>query len=500
MKEVVSVSNMRKSDKYTIENKTSSLKLMYEAGKKVFESTFWHGKTVIACGHGNNAGDGYVLAVLLKENNFDVELLLLDERFSKDGKYYFDIATEKKVPWSVYNSSKGNAFEGCDIIVDCIFGTGFKGSVEGKAKEVIELINQSTAYIVSVDINSGLDGDSGLGNISVKSDLTVSIGSIKSGHILNQAKDKIGQLINVDIGIDIIDPAFWLIEENDVRAFLGKRQSYSHKGTYGYVTLIGGSSEYSGAIKLANLSASAMRSGAGVVRLAVPKSISCSVSPYLLESTLYMLDDIDGAIKFDEAALSGAIKGVKSVAIGMGLGQRGDNEKALKYLLENCKVPLIIDADGINSLAKMDSSLIKNSACQVVLTPHLKEFERLCSVSIEKIQKNPIEYAKNYARQSGAVLLLKGNSTIVTDGEKVILVNTGCAGMASAGRGDVLSGIVAPLCASYDDGLMATAVGAYINGVAGEMAKDELCEISMVASDTAKNVGKAISKILKSEI
>lgn len=496
MKEVVSVSNMRVSDKNTIENKIPSKELMYRAGKGVFESVQWHGKILIVCGTGNNAGDGYVVASLLKEQGLNVELLLLEERFSADGKYYFDMAVSKKVPWSVYNFQKNESLCGYDIIIDCIFGTGFKGKVEGTSKEVIEKINKSGAFVVSVDINSGLNGDSGLASTCVKSDLTVSIGTAKSGHYLNQARDEIGKLINIDIGIDLAEKPFYLLEREDVKGFLGKRKSYSHKGTYGYIALIGGCTEYSGAVKLANLSASAMRSGAGVVRLAVPKGIVNFVSPYLLESTVYPLPDSDGAVKFDKKATQGAINGVKCVAFGMGLSQKGENERLLEYLLKNCTVPLIIDADGINTLAKMDKELLKNKSCTVVLTPHLKEFERLTGISIEKIQADPVKYAKEYARDMGVILLLKGNTTVITDGESVYLTDTGCPGMATAGSGDVLSGIVAALCASHgDDALMAVSSAAYINGYAGELAQKEWGDISMVASDTAKCVAKAIKEI-----
>lgn len=494
---VVSVENMRASDKRTIETKTPSLELMYRAGVGVFNSVEWCGKILIACGTGNNAGDGYVLAGLLKDKGFFVELLLLEERFSPDGKYYFDKAIEKKVPWSVYNSEEAFDFSRYDQIVDCVFGTGFKGDVTGCAKEVIEGINESGAFVVCVDINSGLNGDSGIGKGAVKGDITVSIGTFKSGHYLNQAKDKIENLVNVDIGIDIVEKPFYLIEQDDAREFLGKRENFTHKGTYGYITLIGGSTEYSGAIKLANLSATAMRSGCGVVRLAVPRGIVNSVSPYLLESTVYPLPECDGAVLFDEKAIQGAVNGTKCVCIGMGLSQRGENERILEYLLKNYEGVLVIDADGLNSLAKMDRALIKESSARVVLTPHLKELERLCGVQMIKIQENPIAYAKGYAKEVGAVLLLKGTATIITDGETVYLTNTGCPGMASAGSGDVLSGIVASMCASHSDTLMATAVSAYINGYAGELAKKEWGDISMVASDTAKHTARAIKEICK---
>ena len=492
MKCVVSVNNMRISDKKTIEEKTPSLELMKKAAEGIFASVMWHGKILIACGTGNNAGDGYALATLLNDSGHFVEILLLEERFSNDGKYYYDICKSKNIPTRVYNSEK---IQGYDIIVDCLLGTGFKGDVTGKTKDMICAINQSGAYVVSADINSGLDGDSGIGDICVNSDLTVSIGTYKSGHFLNQAKDKIKDLVNCDIGIDIVEKPYLLLEKEDVKKFLGRRSNYSHKGTYGYIALIGGSLEYSGAIKLASLSSCAMRSGCGVVKIATPKSICQAIMPYILEGTLYPLSDNNGSISFVENEIQGAVNGVKAVGIGMGLGQKGDNEKILEYILKSCDIPVIIDADGLNTLARMDEGILKNTKCRVVLTPHLKEMERLCGVDVDEIKRAPIDYAVKYARKTGTTLLLKGTTTIITDGDNVVLSNTGCAGMATAGSGDVLSGIVTALCASYSDTFEAVCVGAYINGYAGEIAKREYGDISMVASDTARSIAKAIMEI-----
>ena len=492
MKEVVSVSNMRKSDEETIKNKIPSLELMHKAGKAIFLNVGWHGKILIVCGYGNNAGDGYVVAGLLKKAGHDVSVMLLEERFSRDGKFFFDEYVYEKVPYSVY---KNDNFHQYDMIVDCIFGTGFKGDVTGNAKEVIEKINSSGAYVVSADINSGLNGDSGLGNMCVISDLTVSIGTLKSGHFLGRAKDVIGRVVNANIGIDIVDKPYYLFEEDDASSLLEKRKNYSNKGTYGYITLIGGCTEYSGAVKLANIASSALRSGCGVCKIATPKSICHSIMPYLLESTLYPLSENDGAIKFDKKEIQGALNNVKCVAIGMGLGQRGDNEKIIKYILENYDIPVIIDADGLNTLAKMDIDILKNTKCKVVLTPHLKELERLTGVPLKEIENSPIEYAKNYALKTGAVVLLKGPCTIITDGYEVIITNTGCAGMASAGSGDVLSGILCAMCAGKEDILRYVSLGAYINGYAGQIAQKNMCDISMLASDTAMSIGLAIKEL-----
>ncbi len=495
MQAVISVDNMRKSDKYTIDNITPSKELMLRAGKAVYSSVNWHGKTAIICGSGNNGGDGYVLALEMAKNGLVCEIILVKNKFSQDGEYYFNKCKDINIPYKLYNESV--KLDGYDFIVDCIFGTGFSGSVAGIEKEIIEKINASSAYKVSVDINSGLNGDNGLSSLCVVSDLTVSIGTLKAGHILNQAKDKIGRLVNCDIGITPIDLPYKLLEREDVRGLIGKRESYSHKGTYGYVALIGGSVEYSGAIKLANIASSCVRSGAGVVKLCVPKSITHSVMPYILESTIFELSDCNGSIIFNEKEIDEALKNVRAVAVGMGMGQRGENEELLTHILKNHRVCLIIDADGLNTLGKMDTALLKETKCKVVLTPHLKEFERLSKIPISEINENPIKCAETYAKNYNVILLLKGNTTIITDGKSTYLTNTGCAGMAKGGSGDVLSGILAGICSSNAAPLLENvAISAYINGYAGEMAEKELCSISMTSADTARQVGRAIAEIL----
>ncbi len=497
MKEVLSVDNMRKSDEYTIKNSTPSRELMYRAAMGIYNSIpfdkFSSPNILVVCGTGNNAGDGYALALILKENGHRVRLLLIENRFSEDGKFYFDKCVENGIEYALYNKSSDLS---SDILIDSIFGTGFKGTPKEIYVEVIAKINSENAYVISADINSGLNGDNGIGECVVKSDLTVSIGSYKSGHFLNMAKDKIGTLVNCDIGIVPLEKSYQLFEREDAKKLLPKRESFAHKGTYGYIALIGGSYEYSGAIKLANIASSAMRSGAGVVKVATPKGIADSVMPYLLESTLFPLSDLDGRLIFCENEIKECLGNVKAVGIGMGLGTKGENEKLIEYVLKNYNMPVLLDADALNTLAKMDEKLLKETGCKVVLTPHLKEFERLSKSTIEKIQENPIKHAEDYAKKMGVTLLLKGNSTIVTDGESTQIITTGCPGMATAGSGDVLSGIITALLGQKPDNVFEmTCLGAYINGISGEIAEKMLGSISMTSHDTALSVAEAIKSI-----
>ncbi len=278
-------------------------------------------------------------------------------------------------------------------------------------------------------------------------------------------------------------------DETDLRKTIPTRERDCHKGTFGYTALIGGSTRYSGAIRLAYLANAAMRSGAGVVKVAAPCGIVGAISAHILESTIFPLSEkIEGndhLIRFVQSEIDELIGNVKTVTVGMGIGLGSDTEKLLEYLLANYRGQLIIDADALTILSGMDKALLRSSYKKPVLTPHMGEFSRLLGVN------NPaqrIENARNYARDTNTILLLKGPTTVITDGAETILVEAGCPGMATAGSGDVLSGILSALCAYCTDTLSAVAASAYINGKAGEAAQKEVGPTSLIASDTVSKI------------
>ena len=497
MEKIVSSRVMRESDEYTCENVTSSRELMYRAGKGIYKSFENWGRTAIVCGSGNNAGDGFVVAKLLHENGGDATLFLLSEKFSESGRYYFDMCAEIGV--KTEKCTEATDFSGFDTVLDCIFGTGFRGEVRGLAAVIIDKINESGAYVVSADINSGLSADSGISSKCVRSDLTVSVGSYKYGHFLGMAKDVMREKKNIDIGIEIRGEYVLLAEKADFLPYIKPRKNNSNKGTYGYVGIMGGCREYSGAVKLAGLGASALRAGCGVAKLIVPESIAASVAPYILESTLCPLKDEEGHVIFDKTAIDSALSGLAALSVGMGWGKSRENAKILEYILAEKALPLIIDADGLNTLADMDKNLLKNTACRVVLTPHPKEFERISGVAVAEVLENPVESARAFAREYGVILLLKGASTIVTDGEVTYICDRGSAGMATAGSGDVLSGVLTGLLGYMECSPRTVALGAYLAGAAGELAAEEYTEIAMTAGDTAKMLPVAWKNLLKTK-
>lgn len=310
------------------------------------------------------------------------------------------------------------------------------------------------------------------------------------------------------------------VKEEQIVSLFPKREAESHKGTFGYTALIGGSIEYSGAIRLAAHANAAMRSGvcdlpaqagaavrsgAGVATVAAPRSICPLILPQIVEATLYPLSDEEGELVFNEDELAGLCRRYDTIAFGMGIGNTDETLKAVEYLLANYDRTLIVDADGLNAMARMDHDVIRKTRAKLVLTPHAGEFAKLSGMAMQDIKADPVSAAKHLAAELDAVVLLKGSTTVVagpcSDAEgkeqKVMATDRGCPGMATGGSGDVLSGILSALCVNADDLVLAAAAGAYINGAAGELAQSRRSDVTMTAADTAACVAEVIEGIIK---
>ena len=304
------------------------------------------------------------------------------------------------------------------------------------------------------------------------------------------------------------------IEAEDIKQLFPERPTECHKGNFGYVALVGGSIEYSGAIRLAGMANAAMRSGAGVATVAAPRSICPLIAPAILESTLFPLEDENGELVFNEEEFARLAGRYDCIAIGMGIGNSPETVKAVEYLLTHYDKKLIIDADGLNAMSELDHEIIRGSKASLVLTPHAKEFSRLSGMTVAEIKADPEAAARRLADELNAVVLLKGSTTIVagpsfeeetcsatgdatkTLTQKVLATDRGCPGMATAGSGDVLSGILSAVCYGADDLVLAAAAGAYINGAAGELAQSRHSAVTMTAADTAACVAEAVEAII----
>lgn len=293
------------------------------------------------------------------------------------------------------------------------------------------------------------------------------------------------------------------VTEEQIVTLFPKRPADCHKGTFGYVALIGGSIRYSGAIRLAaqalaSAADAAMRSGAGVSTVAAPRSICPLIAPQIIEPTLYPLSDQDGEFVFNEEELAFLCGRYDCIAFGMGIGLSDETEKAVSYLLRTYDKTLIVDADGLNAMARLDHSLIRSTKARLILTPHLKEFSRLSGMSVAEAKADPAKAASYLAGELDAVVLLKGSTTVVAGkGGRVLATDRGCPGMATAGSGDVLSGILSALMVNAEDPVLAAAAGAYINGAAGELAQSRRSDVTMTSSDTAACVAEVIEEMIR---
>ena len=496
MQDLLSVGEMRMSDAIAISSFVPGMELMRRAGEGIFRAAEWKPPVAVVCGTGNNAGDGYVAAMMMQEAGIPCEIFLQEEKFTPDGKFWFGCCEAKKIPVRMWKETE--TLEGFGSILDCIFGTGFHGKAEGEAARMIRCINESGAYVVCADINSGLNGDSGMAEEAVRSDLTVCVGSWQPGHFLNMAGDLIRDKVCVDIGIPPKGRGMKLLEAEDVAELFPPRKHFSHKGDYGTLALIGGSLRYSGAIRLAALANAGMRSGAGIVRLCAPRSLCGKMVPDVLEATLFPLDEQEGQILFREETFREALLGTRTAAFGMGAGNTEETGKAVRYLLQKYEGTLILDADGLNALAGMNCEGLAQAKGKVILTPHPGEFSRLSGKSMEKIRNNPIPLAEEFARNHKVTLLLKGPATIITDGAQTILTDRGTPGMATGGSGDVLSGVLAAVAAVHPETpVRAAAAAAWINGRAGEIAGQRMGDISMTAGDTAAAIPAVFQEICR---
>jgi len=295
------------------------------------------------------------------------------------------------------------------------------------------------------------------------------------------------------------------ITAEQINTLFPRRPSDCHKGSFGYVALVGGSIEYSGAIRLAAQANAAMRSGAGVATVAAPAGICPLIAPQIMEATLYPLKDAAGELVFDAEDFGSLCTRYDCITFGMGIGNSPETLKAIRYLLEHYDKTLVVDADGLNAIAQLDHDIIRGTRARLVLTPHLKEFSRLSGMSMAETKSDPASAAAFLADELDAVVLLKGSTTYVagpadigsgSTGYRVLCTDRGCPGMATAGSGDVLSGILSALCVNAGDMVLATAAGAYINGAAGELAQSRRSDVTMTSADTAACVAEIIESIL----
>ena len=487
---------MRRSDEYTIvTQKIPSIELMERAGRALADETerlAGKGQVLCVCGGGNNGGDGFVCARVLQARGVPTDVVFFAERTSED-------CLINKEKWQAVGGSLFTEIpnQSYSVIVDCLVGTGLKGGLLGKNLQAVQQINalkKNGTKVLSADVPSGLCGDNGIViGLAVEADVTLCIGEIKAGVLLADGLDYAGEVKRVDIGIILSEDSYaeWL-DESAVRRLLPKRKRNVHKGSFGKAAIVAGSKAYTGAAYLS--AAACLRAGAGYTTLFVPENI---LPFYLLKAPEILLKSICDGTEFSfEQSRMKALLSYDSIAYGMGMQCMESVALGAEYLLKNYTGKLILDADGLNSLAKYKKEslnrLFSEKKCDVVLTPHCKEFSRLTGVPVKEILELGMCAATEYAKENEVTLLLKNAATVITDGQKIHVNTAGNSGQAKGGSGDVLSGVIAGLCAMGLCGYDGACAAAYWCGIAAESAAQKVGEYSLTATDVIAELGSAL--------
>lgn len=466
-------------------------------------------RIVIFAGRGNNGGDGLAAARHLRMRGAKVAVYLFSEtaRVAGDARISLDIwkATGGRFFEQHNTSSKQlqHDLSHSDLVIDALLGTGLSQAIRAPFDEAVNAINQCESPVVSVDIPTGISSDTGeILGAAVKADATYTMALPKWGHFLQDGMEQRGRLRVVDIGIppELIEAAkikTELITPASLKEILPSRRKGSHKGSFGHLLVLAGSTGKRGAAQMSSLSA--FRCGTGLVTMAWPKSIDVSTSlPAMEIMSLPLPETAEGTVALhSEKILTEACAGKSALAIGPGLSQDPETVQLVQNLIVNIELPMVIDADGLNAIAQ-DLSILKQKKAALILTPHPGEMGRLIGCSAADVQKDRFNIAVRFAEKWDITLVLKGSHTVIASADDALFVNnTGNSGMATAGIGDVLTGMIAGFLAQGINPLDAARLGIALHGSAGDLAAEEQGQHSMLASDLIRQIPSAMMQYLK---
>lgn len=489
MKYLVTSEEMKKYDNNTIEKigipgmvlmERAALAVSEEITKRFREKNAAEISVLVLAGVGNNGGDGLALARLLTEKGIRTDVWCVGNEDKASGQWkqqreilrHYSVSMSSKAPDSEYT-----------ILVDALFGVGLSREVGGEYAKAIENFNQRRGYRIAVDVPSGLNADTGrVSGCAVKADLTVTFGFCKRGLVLYPGCEYAGEVVTADIGITERSffgeaPDMFYYDE-PVRNLLPARAPDGNKGTFGKVLLVAGSVNMAGAAVLA--AKAAYRAGAGMVKVITPSQNRVILQETVPEALSGTAEDLRESLKWADA-----------VAVGPGIGKSEEAKECLEIVVSESRLPLLIDADGLNLLAedgKLQNVLSAREG-NVILTPHVGELSRLTGESIASLKEDLAFYAKQVAERFHAVVAAKDARTFICAEHSATCVNVrGNSGMATAGSGDVLAGVIAGLLAQRMKPFGAASVGVYVHALAGEYAAESLGEYAVMAGDIAEKV------------
>ena len=512
---VLNTQQMREADRRTIDDVgIPSIVLMENAGRQAvaaMEAAFEDLATShvgVLCGRGNNGGDGFVVARTLVQRGVETSVFLLGSVAEVRGDARTNLEILGRIGLTVVEITNAQEWElhfseisQCEVLVDAILGTGFHGQLSGLLETVVADVNGLGVPVVAIDLPTGVSADSHeVEGEAIEASMTVTLAAPKIPLILPPADSHGGDLVIADIGIplpildDVEGPYIELLTRERMRDLVPARAADSHKGDFGRVLIIAGSLGRTGAAHLAAMGA--LRSGAGLVTIATPRSCVPVVAAMAPE---YMTEPLDETVSgtIDYSALDRVLE-IKAdvIAVGPGLGQSPGTAAFVQGLLERAGVPLVLDADALNAFAGDPDRLVGRDGVDVVITPHPGEMARLLNISVEAVQHDRLRHATEFAASHRVHVVLKGHRTIIAGPDNRAFVNlTGNSGMATGGTGDLLTGMIAAWFAQLLDAEAACKLAVYLHGTAGDLAEADEGDVSLIAGDIASRLGDAIMEL-----
>ncbi len=512
---VLNTQQMREADRRTIDEVgIPAIVLMENAGRQAvaaMEAAYEELPTMhvgVVSGRGNNGGDGFVVARTLIQRGIETSVFLLGSVAEVRGDARTNLEVLGRIGLTVVEITNAQEWElhfsemsRCDLLVDAILGTGFRGQLNGLLETVVADLNGLGVPIVAIDLPTGLSADTPqVEGEAIEASMTITLAAPKIPLILPPADTYSGDLVIADIGIplpildDVEGPYIELLTRERMRELVPARTADSHKGDFGRVLVIAGSVGRTGAAHLAAIGA--LRSGAGLVTVATPRSCLPIVAAMAPE---YMTEGLEetAAGTVDFAALDRVLDFKADViAVGPGLGQSPGTAAFVHGLVERAGVPLVLDADALNAFIGDPERLLGRDGVDVVITPHPGEMARLLNLSIEAVQHDRLQHATEFASSHRVHVVLKGHRTIIAGPENRAFINlTGNAGMATGGTGDLLTGMIAAWFGQLLDAEAACKLAVYLHGTAGDLAEADEGDVALVAGDLAARLGDAVLEL-----
>ncbi|RJP78927.1 MAG: NAD(P)H-hydrate dehydratase [Candidatus Zixiibacteriota bacterium] len=512
MKKIATAEEMRRLDQAAIEETgIPGLVLMENASwgilrtiREMIGPELAGRRILIACGKGNNGGDGYAVARHLLNRKADVRVLTAGPVEELKGDALTNARIFQNMGGSVTEVKMHGPMPGPppgELIVDALLGTGVQGAAKGLVARMIDWINARPEPVLAVDIPSGVDSDTGqVHGPAVRAECTVTMGMRKRGLVLPPGRELAGRVSVANISLP---PGIWagtqipfhLLEKKDIPAMLPRRARTAHKGDCGRAFVLAGSPGMTGAAALC--SQATLRIGAGLVILGIPASLNPILEAKLTEViTRRLAENREGCLSPDAMpVLEDLVSWADVVGVGPGLSQHPDTEQTVRMLLGSIKKPLVIDADGLNVMG-MESEFAGMLPPGSILTPHPGEFSRLTGMPVEEILTHRVDLARRKAADWGAVLVLKGSPTIIADPGGAAYCNpTGGPVLATGGSGDVLTGMILGLLAQGCPPLHAACAGVFLHGLAGDLAAREIGVAATVAGDLDRFIPRAVREV-----